>query len=380
MPATVWSVPESDLPSPAIAFDVTPLQNAHRHRGIGTYVLGLARRLSMQAEVPIEFWGWAGDDTFEVPPPHRNLLLKRFPTPQYRGAWIFAQFAMKRRSAISSVRAVHVTDPDALTTLRGRDVMATIYDLIPLQEGVSPRRPITWVGYSSYLHALRGVRTLFAISHQTAADLVNLIGVPPGRIVVVPPGVEQAPVQDQSTNDARPYFLFLGGPNPNKNLSVLLDAMATCPELPEELRIAGYWLPQQVAALEKQLQERGLHDRSRFVGFVPGAELPGLMRHATAVVVPSRLEGFGLPVAEGLAAGAAVVHSRIPVLEETSAGAALTFDPSSAGELARNLRTASGDPQLNGELRRRGLHRAKDLTWNAAVERTLAAYRAVIEK
>jgi glycosyltransferase involved in cell wall biosynthesis len=378
--AAVWSDAESDLPSPRIAFDTTPLQNAHRHRGIGTYVLGLARRLAQQSGVPIEFWGWAGPDAFEAPAPHRTLLLKRFPTPRYRGAWVFAQFAMKQRNAMSAARVVHITDPDALTLLRGRALMATVYDLIPLHEGVSPRRPVTWLGYSAYLHALRQVKTLFAISQQTAADLVERIGVPRERIVVVPPGIDAAPAQDRSTNDARPYFLFLGGPNPNKNLSVLLDAMAISPELPEELRIAGYWLPKQVAALERQLHERGLRDRSRFVGFVPGPELPGLMKHATAVVVPSRLEGFGLPVGEGLAAGAAIVHSRIPVLEETSAGAALTFDPSSPEELAGHLRTASGNPQVNGDMRLRGLQRAKDLTWDAAVERTLAAYRAVLEK
>lgn len=377
MLATVWSMPESDLPSPTIAFDVTPLQNAHRHRGIGTYVLGLARRLSRQVEVPIEFWGWAGNDAFEAPPPHRTLHLRRFPAPEYRGAWLFAQMAMKRRSALSSVRAVHFTDPDAVTTLRHRHLLATVYDLIPLKEGVSPRRPIAWAGYGTYMHSLRRVQTIFAISRQTAADVVELLGVPAEKIVVAPPGIDLAAANDTSADEARPYFLFLGGPNPNKNLTVLLDAMEISADLPEELRIAGHWLPQQVSALESDLQVRGLRERARFVGFVPGAELSSLMRRATAVVVPSRLEGFGLPVGEGLAAGAVVVHSRIPVLEETSAGAALTFDPASAEELARNLRRASSDPHLNGDLRRRGIERAKDLTWDVAVERTLAVYRAL---
>lgn len=365
------------LPTPAIAFDVTPLQNAHRHRGIGTYVLGLARRLSTQTEVPIEFWGWAGDDAFEAPPPHRSLHLRRFPAPEYRGAWLFAQLAMKRRSALSSVRAVHITDPDALTTLRHHHLLTTVYDLIPLREGVSLRRPFVWAGYGAYLHSLRRAQTIFAISQQTAADVVGLLGVPAEKIVVAPPGIDLAASNDASADKARPYFLFLGGPNPNKNLTVLLEAMAICTELPEELRIAGHWLPQQVSALENELQVRGLRERARFVGFVPGAELSSLMKRATAVVVPSRLEGFGLPVGEGLAAGALVIHSRIPVLEETSAGAALTFDPASPEELAANLRSASSDPHLNRDVRRRGVDRAKELTWDVAVERTLAVYRAL---
>jgi glycosyltransferase involved in cell wall biosynthesis len=333
----------------------------------------------MQTEVPIEFWGWAGDDAFEAPPPHRTLQLRRFPAPQYRGAWLFAQLAMKRRNSMSTVRAVHVTDPDALTTLRGRHLLATVYDLIPLREGVNPRQPITWVGYRRYLHALRSVKTIFAISQQTGDDVVALLGMPPARIVVAPPGIDLATGHDQSSSEARPYFMFLGGPNPNKNLSVLLDAMSICTELQQELRIAGHWLPQQVAALEGDLNRRGLRDRARFVGFIPSEELPSLMRRATALVVPSRLEGFGLPVGEGLAAGAAVVHSRIPVLEETSAGAALTFDPNSANELAASLRHVANDATFNRDLRARGLQRAKNLTWDAAVERTLAAYRAVLD-
>src|SRR2546425_13308396 len=127
----LWSAPEPDLPLPAIAFDVTPLQNAHRYRGIGTYVRGLTRRLAAQDEVPIEFWGWAAEGSFDPPPPHRARWLPRLQTPQYRGAWIFARLAMKRRALNSPVRAVHFTDPDALTSVGGRKVLTPVSDLTP---------------------------------------------------------------------------------------------------------------------------------------------------------------------------------------------------------------------------------------------------------
>jgi alpha-1,3-rhamnosyl/mannosyltransferase len=104
------------------------------------------------------------------------------------------------------------------------------------------------------------------------------------------------------------------------------------------------------------------------------------MRDATALVIPSLHEGFGLPVAEGLAAGAVVLHSDLSVLRETSAGAALTFAPRSIPELAACLRQAAGDSDLTESLRTRGLERARSLTWDAAVETTLAAYRAALGK
>ncbi|HET7467787.1 MAG TPA: glycosyltransferase family 1 protein [Candidatus Dormibacteraeota bacterium] len=372
-------------PVPRIAFDLTPLQNAHRYRGIGTYVRGLARRLAVQSNVPIEFWGWSGDVGMDsIPPPHRLVQLPRVPMPQYRGAWLFARLAMRLRKQRSRVQAVHITDPDALTRLGGHKVLATVYDLIPLKrrEQGERRRQLRGLiarsGYDSYLRELQLADMLFAISEQTADDVSRLLGIPASRIRVAAPGVDLPPSSGTHTDQARPYFLYLGGPNPNKNLGVLLDAFASRGELSEQLLIGGHWLPKQVATLNRHLSARGLSARVRYLGFVPPAEITGLMRGATALVVPSLQEGFGLPVAEGLAAGAVVIHSRLPVLEETSLGSALTFDPNSATELARCLLSAARDSALAASLRARGQERAAALTWDEAVTTTLAAYRSVL--
>ena len=366
------------MSAPEIAFDLTPLQNAHRHRGIGTYVRGLARRLAVQSDVPLEFWGWAPGAPIEVPPPHRSLLLRRWPMPEYRGAWAFAQVAMRRRAAKSSVRCVHVTDPQALVALRGRRMLATVYDLIPLREGMGRGQLLSRAGYRSYLRALGKTDTLFAISQQTADDLVDLLGVERSHVRLALPGVDTQAMPKGTGDSSRPYFLFLGGPNPNKNLGVLLDAMTQATDLEPELVIAGHWLPKQVASLDAQLAAQGLGGRVRHVGFVPDDELACLMRDAVALVVPSLQEGFGLPVAEGLAAGAFVIHSRLPVLEETSRGAALEFDAGSAAELAGCLRSAASDAALQNDLRARGLERAQSLTWDAAVTTTLETYTAIL--
>lgn len=169
---------------------MTPLQSAHRYRGIGTYVRGLAWRLANQVEIPLEFWGWEGAGAFEAPPPHRIVLLPKSAMPEYRGAWLFALASMKIRARLSTVRAVHVTDPQALTTLGTRKLMDTIYDLIPFKHGFRPRRLLGRAGYQVYLRALKRVDTYLAISEQTAGDLVKLLGIPRDSIVVAPPGVD----------------------------------------------------------------------------------------------------------------------------------------------------------------------------------------------
>ena len=368
------------MPEPEIAFDLTPLQNAHRYRGIGTYVRGLAVRLMQQKDVPIEFWGWDGEPSFAIEPPHRKLLLTRIPMPRYRGAWLFAQLATRRRAMKSRVKAVHVTDPEALTALPPRKLLATVYDLIPLKQGIGRRRALARAGYDSYLKGLRKADVLFAISEQTAGDIVEMLRVPASRIRIAKPGVDLPRSEPRTVRRARQYFLYLGGPNPNKNLGVLLDAMAQCTELEEELRIGGYWLPKQVAALEAQTSGAELRGRVRHIGFVPEEELTALIRDATAVIIPSLQEGFGLPVAEGLAAGALVIHSRLPVLEATSGGAALVFDPTSATALADCLRRAAHDPELQKSLRGRALEQARQITWDAAIKTTLTTYEAILRE
>ena len=363
---------------PEIAFDLTPLQNAHGYRGIGTYVRGLAARLSQQSDIAIEFWAWDSDLPLRPLAPHTLRHITRPPMPEYRGAWMFARYAMRRFARQSQVKAVHVTDPDALTPLSGRRLLATVYDLIPLKAGVGRRRLLARRGYETYVRNLKHVDVLFAISEQTAGDLVDMLRIPGGRIRIARPGVDIPPAGTRTVRRARPYFLYLGGPNPNKNIAVLLDALAMCPELSEELRVGGRWLPKQVAGLEAQVASGELRGRVRHIGFVAQDELTALMRDATALVVPSLDEGFGLPVAEGMAAGALVIHSHLPVLEETSRGAALTFDAQSASQLAESLRKAAGDPALAARLRAEGLARAGQLTWDGAVKATLDGYRSVI--
>jgi len=340
-------------------------------------VRGLARRLVSQTEVPIEFWAWSGEIDLDVSPPHHLVSMRRFPMPAYRGAWAFAQAAMRWRIVRSRCTAVHITDPNGLVHTGGRTVITTAYDLIPYKEGLRGMGIIARTGYRSYLGALRHADRILAISQQTADDLSERLAIPRQRIRLARPGVDLPAAAVASTTPERPYFLFLGGPNPNKNLPVLLEAMEVAKELPQELVVAGHWLPFQVENLRRTISAKGLEGRVRHAGFVPPAGLVPLMREATALVVPSLSEGFGLPVAEGLAAGALVIHSRIPVLEEISEGAALVFDPTSAIELAACLREAA-DPAGSKMLRERGLQRARGLTWDAAVAATIETYRSAL--
>jgi glycosyltransferase involved in cell wall biosynthesis len=365
---------------PRVAFDVTPLQNAHRFRGIGRYVRGLATALNAQQELAIEFWGWHDDRPFDVRPPHRGLWLRRFGLPRTRWSWFTAPIGMRIRRRLSRVEVAHITDPRAFSPLPIR-TLTTVYDLIPLLDPDWNRNNGDWRAYTKYLDRLRGAAGIFAISNQTAIDLRQQLNIPPPAVQVAPPGVPQPAARPETAVDTAgsKYFLYVGSAERHKNLGVLLEAYSRVVDLPERLVMIGPWYGPNLAMLRGWLaSHRELEGRVHYQGFVSDDELFHRIRGATAVVVPSRWEGFGLPAAEALAAGGVLIHSRIPVLLEVSGSAALAFDPASPDELAEGLRQLSSDAALRHRLREAGMARAGSLTWGPAVERTLAMYQSLL--
>jgi glycosyltransferase involved in cell wall biosynthesis len=364
------------MSTPRVAFDVTPLQNGHRRRGIGTYVRGLAEQLNAQEDVEVEFWGWRSPP-FEVRGPHRGLWIPRPPMPSHRGAWLFAQAWLRLAAGRSDAEAVHVSDPNALLPLPGRHMLTTVHDLIPMHEGMPTGRLVQRLGYRRYLDALRRTNTLFAVSPQTAAEVAALTGRALEEVLIARVGIS-APPPPAGRGVAGHYFLYVGGPDQHKNIGVLLDAIAILPDIPERLVIAGQWTRRQRLRLSRDLEQRGLAARVEHAGFVPAVQLERLLRGATAVVMPSRREGFGLPVAEAMARGVPVIHSDIEVLRTVSGSAALTFDPDQPAQLADALRRVSETPSLRARLVTAGLEQVAGMGWDETVELTLAAYRRAV--
>ena len=352
----------------------------HRVRGIGRYVSGLARALAAQNEIPIEFWGWHDDLPFDVRPPHRGLWLRRFGLPRSRWSWLLGPLGMRLRHRLSRVPVVHITDPRALVGLDGT-TLTTVYDLIPLMDPDWQRTASDWRAYEKYLRRLPRAGGIFAISNQTAQDLRQQLHIPPPDVYLAPAGVEIPPADPGGIVPGEKYFLYVGSADRHKNVPVLLEAYARSTNLPERLLLVGPWYGPNVQMLSEWLRgHEVLQERVSYQGYVPDDELIRLIRGATALVLPSRQEGFGLPVAEALAAGGVVIHSRIPVLQDVSQDAALTFDADSPEELADALRRASQDAQLRTKLQALGMARARSLSWRPALETTLAVYRALLSE
>jgi len=142
------------------------------------------------------------------------------------------------------------------------------------------------------------------------------------------------------------------------------------PEAPE-LVVAGAagWGKEDPRARAAEL---GLAGRVRFCGYVPAADLPALYGAALGFALPSRYEGFGLPVVEAMAAGTPVVAADRTALPDTAGGAALLVDPEDPAAVAEAVLAARGDERL----RAAGLERAAPFTWAA----TAGAVDAVLRR
>jgi len=166
---------------------------------------------------------------------------------------------------------------------------------------------------------LRGLRHARVVFHSTASvreEILRHSLVPASRLVQAPLGVAAEFLAQPAPSVAkRPYLLHVGSCTPRKNIELLLQVFASVqqrvPRL-ELIQIGGLWTEAQRTFIETRALAPFVQQRRG----ISRAELARLYSGATAVLVPSLAEGFGVPVIEALACGAPVVASNIPVLRE----------------------------------------------------------------
>jgi len=216
---------------------------------------------------------------------------------------------------------------------------------------------------------------LIAVSESTKTDLVSVYGVRPERVRVVPlgatpPALAAAPASRLAELGLNGNFVLqVGRIETRKNQAAALAAVERLDGV--TLAVAG---PEKDPELAAKLRAS---PRARVLGRVDQPTLELLYKRASAVVVPSLYEGFGLPVLEAMARGKVVVAAKASSLPEVGGDAALYFhDTADPEQLAGVLDVALNDEKLRTSLAKAAKARAKKFTW----ERTAAGVAEVIRE
>jgi glycosyltransferase involved in cell wall biosynthesis len=352
--------------------------------GVGRYVEGLLQGLdALHADLVVacqgrdaEHLGALAPGATVVPGPDR---IAGRPA---RLAWEQASLpALVRRTGAQVLHSPHYTMP-----LRaGVPVVVTLHDATFFTDPDLHSRVKRRFFRTATRTAVRRAARCVVPSVATREELVRVAGADPGRLVVAPHGVDHhafSPPDEQEVRRVaellgltdQPWIAFVGTHEPRKNLPSLVRAwVAACAGRPEPPALvlaggAGWDLELETAAAEVPEGLRLIRP-----GYLPLADLPALLGGATLVAYPSLGEGFGLPVLEAMACGAAVLTTRRLSLPEVGGDAVAYAEPDVAS-LAAGLTGLLDDAPRRAELARAGLARAATFTWQASAEAHLKAY------
>lgn len=219
---------------------------------------------------------------------------------------------------------------------------------------------------------------IITISEYSKKRLCELFDVKPEKVSVVSCGIEQ-PYFDIAKVDpaalpprpcAEPYLLVIGGLNARKGGKATLEIAKSLARRKSEIQIliAG-------SNDDDLVKEAAALPNIKLLGFVPDAELPALLRHASGLLFLSLYEGFGIPAAEAMAVGTPAIVANTTSLPEVVGDAGFVVELEEAETTAVIAERLVSDEAFHADYVRRGHERAKLFTWDACVQRLASVLR-----
>ncbi len=363
-----------------------------RQGGIGRYIEKLIselEKLDTQNEYRI-FLNVGNWDEYQPKNPKFHKVLANIPWYGWREQVLLPGLIKKQ-----GVNLMHWPHWNASIFYRGKSVV-TIHDLIlwhfPSRQSTTLDPWFYWLKYGFFRLLLRQVikqaDKILVPTEFTKNDLLKTFFVQPDKVVVTYEGVGQGregiekPAENflSQLTIYKPYILYVGSAYPHKNLDKLLAGFEIFNQRhPEEYQLV-------LAGLDSYFYQRLknlLHSRYYqlpvvLTGFIPDKRLPWLYERASVYVFPSLYEGFGLPGLEAMQSGVPVMAANASCLPEVYGSAALYFNPQDPEEIALSLEQILTQPQLQGELKLKGLVQVQKFSWVRCAKDTLQAYKNVV--
>jgi glycosyltransferase involved in cell wall biosynthesis len=351
--------------------------------GIGTYIRNLLRQLA-RLDQDTEFVMLCRPEDREA----LATLAENFrPVVETAGNYSVAEqlsvpLALGRES-VTLFHAPHYVLPPLVRC----PSVVTIHDCIHLMfpQYLPNRLALAYARTSIRLAARRATRVM-TVSESSKRDILRYVDIEPEKIAVIYNAYnERFGVEPREEDVVRvreryqlhdEFVLYAGNVKPHKNLERLIQAF----DLVHRRGLGHLKLViigddvSKYASLRRAVHKYQLHQYVRFLGHLPEETLAVMYRLAGVFVFPSLYEGFGLPPLEAMASGTPVVTSNISSLPEVAGDAAVLVDPYDPQAIADGIHRVLTDPQLRESLRRKGLARARQFSWEASARRIRDIY------
>jgi len=240
--------------------------------------------------------------------------------------------------------------------------------------------------------AVRRADLILTVSEFSRREILRHFSLPGSRVRsiseapeetfrVLPHGFEMDRILEQYGIEAGSRFiLYVGGISPHKNLSALVDVYGRMVNMPAHSDVTLLLVGDiehdafltDYSVLRDKVDRLGLGKKVIFTGFVEDRDLAFLYNAATMLVLPSFLEGFGLPAVEAMACGTPVAAASTGSLPEVVGGAGCLFDPHSRTEMLAALETLLSDEVKRREMSAIALKKAQEYSWESAAQDTVA--------
>ncbi len=353
------------------------ITNASMGSGVGSRAYEIAKRLQTQDEFAVSL-------TNLLDIPVRKL-------PGFLGSKSISWIRVARSIPKSDIYDLSNQTLSFIAKHRHPSIV-TVHDLIELTHPQDIRASLlNRYLLSGITHADR----IITVSEYTKLSVVDHYNIAPERIAVIPNGVSplyipienfretiayKQLVQDYGITSRTPLVMHVGSEHPRKNLETVLRTIALLKkQYPDVLllKIGEPGLRLGRANTLRLIDELHLRSNVKFLGNIPLDRINELYNVADALLFPSRLEGFGLPPLEAMAAGCPVVCSNATSLPEVVGDGAIMHDPDNADAFASSITHILTNKDFRSHLIERGRARAAQFSWETAARDMLKIYKTL---
>jgi alpha-1,3-rhamnosyl/mannosyltransferase len=373
------------IPDPLrVAVDGRSLYDDHsRQRGIGRYLSGLTAALGTRSDIDLAVLVTPG---VPLPPgaeavPVRRLVPRHSPLLQYRLDLLSLEEHRRRlpgeiaRSGAAVFHSPAMEPPVACPI----PWVQTVHDATPLADAGSPSAEAE--AWRRRMAPTGAADAVVAVSQATADDVRRRIDIDPGRLYVIPSGVDPrfTPRRHGVGPRGEGFLLYVGPWAPNKGYPEAMEVVGRLAQRgrPDRLKIAGAIKDRNRARVAALVADSPAPDSVELLGYVPDDELASLYQQAAVVLVTSRYEGFGYPAVEAMASGTPVVAFANSSLPEVIGDGGVLVPDGDIDAMVEAVDRLLQDPSAWDDVATRGLRRARAFSWERAASLYARLFEAV---